>query len=142
LFGWLNSVIAHYISPSFATLPTTPLFPNWTAQFASIGSYTLDWDTQQYKCWISQWITFGLLAALQSLNLFWLFLIFRVAYRFAVQKVAEDERSEHGESDVEEEVFVPKEKVYNALNELDGLPTVLLNGEPVVNDDFPVDKRA
>jgi hypothetical protein len=58
-----------------------------------------------------------------------------------VQKVAEDERSEHGDSDVEE-VFVPKEEVYNALSELDELPTVLLNGEPVVDDGDLVDKGA
>jgi acyl-CoA-dependent ceramide synthase len=94
----------------------------------------LDWDTQQYKCWISQWITFGLLAALQSLNLFWLYLIVRVAYRFAVQKVAEDERSEQGESEIEEEKFVPKDEVYKALNDMDRTPAVLLNGEPLIGD--------
>jgi acyl-CoA-dependent ceramide synthase len=72
---------------------------------------------------------------LQSLNLFWLYLIARVAYRFAVQKVAEDERSEQGESEIEEEKFVPKEDVYKALDEMDRTPAVLLNGEPVLDND-------
>jgi hypothetical protein len=40
-----------------------------------------------------------------------------VAYRFAVQKVAEDERSEHGDSEVEMDELPDKEKVDIVLNE-------------------------
>lgn len=42
--------------------------------FSSVGPFELNWETQQYKCWISQYITFGLLASIQALNLFWFFL--------------------------------------------------------------------
>lgn len=73
-------------------------------EFSTVGPYTLDWDTQQYKCWISQIITFALLASLQAVNLFWLFLIFRIAYRYVASwgDVKEDERSEYDESEEEE----------------------------------------
>ena len=76
----------------------TPL----TSQFATIGSYELNWETQQYKCWIAQAITFALLAALQAVNMFWGFLILRIAYRIVFKNIQEDERSEY-ESDEEEE---------------------------------------
>ena len=33
-----------------------------------IGPYELNWETEQYKCWIAQYITFGLLASLQAEN--------------------------------------------------------------------------
>jgi len=79
------------------------LFPTWNAQFATTGSYDLNWTTQQYKCWISHLITFALLAALQAVNLFWLFLILRIGYRFVVTKEVEDERSEYDETETEEE---------------------------------------
>jgi very-long-chain ceramide synthase len=74
------------------------------SQFASFGPYELNWDTQQYKCWISQWITFWLLAALQAVNCFWLFLIIRILWRVVrtVGQEMEDERSEY-DSDEEEE---------------------------------------
>ncbi|KAF2084642.1 acyl-CoA-dependent ceramide synthase, partial [Saccharata proteae CBS 121410] len=62
--------------------------------FSSIGPFELNWETQQYKCWISQYITFALLASLQALNLFWFFLILRIAYRFLRTKEAKDERSD------------------------------------------------
>jgi len=71
-------------------------------EFVTVGPYELNWETQQYKCWISQYITFGLLSALQALNLFWLFYILRIAYRFVVYRVAEDER-EQGEDEVEDD---------------------------------------
>ena len=71
-------------------------------EFKTVGPYELNWETEQYKCWISNVITLGLLAALQTLNLIWLFLfIFRTAYRFIVYRVAEDDRSE-AESEFEE----------------------------------------
>ncbi|KAF2659784.1 longevity assurance proteins LAG1/LAC1 [Lophiostoma macrostomum CBS 122681] len=71
-------------------------------EFATVGPYELNWQTQQYKCWIAQVITFALLAALQAVNMFWGFLVVRIAWRMVVLKVAEDERSEY-ESDGEEE---------------------------------------
>src|SRR4051794_17258420 len=35
-------------------------------EFRTVGPFELNWETQQYKCWISQYITFGLLASLQA----------------------------------------------------------------------------
>lgn len=69
--------------------------------FKTVGPYELNWDTQQYKCWISQYITFALLASLQAVNLFWWFFICRIAYRFIVYKDADDDRSEYEPSEDE-----------------------------------------
>ena len=71
----------------------------WGA-FTHVGSFTLDWETQQYKCWISQWITFALLAILQVINLLWLFFILRVAYNVVAKELVTDVRSDdEGETD-------------------------------------------
>lgn len=72
-------------------------------EFATVGPYDLDWATQQYKCWISQVITFLLLAGLQALNLFWLFFILRILWKYAVTSVPEDELSDHEEGEDEAE---------------------------------------
>lgn len=72
-------------------------------EFATVGPYELNWETQQYKCLLSQVITFSLLAALQALNLFWLFFIIRIAYRFVFLNVAKDDRSDEEDEDVEED---------------------------------------
>lgn len=70
-------------------------------KFATVGPFILRWDTQQYKCWISQWITFSLLGCLQAINLFWLFFILRIAYNITVRhETADDVRSdEEGEEE-------------------------------------------
>lgn len=73
-------------------------------EFKTVGPYELDWETQQYKCTLSFVITLALLSALQALNLFWLFFIIRIAYRFVVHNVAKDDRSDADESEAEEEV--------------------------------------
>lgn len=73
-------------------------------EFATVGPFELNWETEQYKCWISQYITFALLLALQLVNLYWLFLIFRIAYRFVCDNVAKDERSDDEDEEDEEEV--------------------------------------
>jgi acyl-CoA-dependent ceramide synthase len=70
-------------------------------EYSTVGPFELDWETQQYKCRIAQVITFGLLAALQGLNLFWLYCLLRSAYKFVVLGVAKDDRSEAEESEVE-----------------------------------------
>lgn len=71
-------------------------------EFQEVGPYVLDFAEQQYKCWISRPIIFLLILSLQCLNLFWLFLIFRILYRLIFQGVQKDERSD-SESDEEEE---------------------------------------
>lgn len=69
-----------------------------------MGPFELDWTTQQYKCWISQYITFALLASLQSINLLWLFFILRIAYNIAFQISQSDVREdEEKDTDIEEE---------------------------------------
>ncbi|KAK3905591.1 TLC domain-containing protein [Staphylotrichum tortipilum] len=71
-------------------------------EFKTVGPYELNWETEQYKCTLSFVITLALLSSLQALNLFWLFFILRIAYRFAVHNVAKDDRSDAEESEVEE----------------------------------------
>ncbi|KAI4120209.1 MAG: hypothetical protein LQ347_007140, partial [Umbilicaria vellea] len=72
-------------------------------KFATVGPYILDWDTQQYKCWISQIVTFILLASLQSINLFWFFLIVRISYNIVFRSHVKDVRSDYEDEDGEEE---------------------------------------
>ncbi|KAH8169713.1 TLC domain-containing protein [Sarocladium implicatum] len=88
-------------------------------EFRTVGPFELNWETQQYKCWISQYITASLLSLLQALNLFWLFFILRVAYRIAWQNVREDDRSED-EGEEEEEEVEEKKSVANGAKPLNG----------------------
>ncbi|KAF5517760.1 Sphingosine N-acyltransferase-like protein FUM17 [Colletotrichum aenigma] len=72
-------------------------------EFRTVGPYQFypDWDNQQYKCMASNIITFGLLGLLQALNLFWLFFLLRIGYRYVWHGEEKDDRSEAEESDVE-----------------------------------------
>lgn len=57
----------------------------------------LDWEAELFKSPLAQWICFGLLGSLQAVNLFWLYLIFKVARRYVWPKGGEkldDVRSE------------------------------------------------
>lgn len=83
-------------------------------EFRTVGPFDLNWETQQYKCWISQYITFGLLASLQAVNLFWLFLIFRILANYVLNDVKKDERSDDEEEDEEEEEVEEKKVNGNA----------------------------
>lgn len=98
------------------------MLPN--GQFATVGPYDLNWDTQQYKCWISQVITFGLLAVLQAVNIFWFVLIIRILVRFLSTSEAKDERSE----DEDEELETVDETTKASGDVV--TPSVTLNGEP------------
>lgn len=69
-------------------------------EFKTVGNYTLNFATSQYKCWISQTITFILIGGLQLVNLFWSYLILRILYRLIASGIQEDERSDV-ESDTE-----------------------------------------
>lgn len=109
-------------------------------EFRTIGPYELNWETQQYKCWISQVITFGLLASLQAVNLFWLFLILRIAKNYVLTNIGQDERSDNEESDDDEvsekdHVKVNGTDAKKALENDTGMktdkPVVLINGEPL-----------
>ncbi|CAK7263723.1 sphingosine N-acyltransferase lag1 [Sporothrix epigloea] len=63
-------------------------------EFKTVGPYELDWAGEQFKCPLAFMITCALLSALQALNIFWLFFIIRIAYRFVVHNVAKDDRSD------------------------------------------------
>ncbi|KAI1116687.1 longevity assurance proteins LAG1/LAC1 [Nemania sp. NC0429] len=66
-------------------------------EFRTVGPYQLDWAAEQYKCQLSGAITFSLLAALQALNLFWLYCLLRSAYKFVFKGIAKDDRSDNDE---------------------------------------------
>ncbi|KAL9000273.1 MAG: hypothetical protein Q9169_000990 [Polycauliona sp. 2 TL-2023] len=83
-----------------------------TTTFASIGPFDLNWETQQYKCTLSQYITFSLLACLQAMNIFWLCFIARVALKVYKTGEKKDERS-----DDEEEEEVGDEKAVKEKEE-------------------------
>ena len=95
LFMAIWTYLRHYINLVilYATL----------TEFRTVGPFELNWETQQYKCWISQYITFALLACLQSINLLWLFFIVRVAYNIAFAKILKDVRSDDEESEGEKD---------------------------------------
>ncbi|KAF2816933.1 putative ceramide synthase membrane component [Mytilinidion resinicola] len=130
-------------------------------EFNTVGPFELNWETQQYKCRLSQVITFGLLAALQAVNLFWLFMIARIAYRFVANwgKEIADERSDY--EDTGDEAINEREDSTNANVEktqpkLNGhangasngklaagaTPQVMLNGEPVARTPSPAGRPA
>ncbi|BFZ57700.1 sphingosine N-acyltransferase lag1 [Savitreella phatthalungensis] len=71
-------------------------------EFETVGPWEVDWDKGLYKCWISQYVCFALLAAIYALNVYWFFLILRILYRFVFQNEARDERSDDEDEDDEE----------------------------------------
>jgi len=79
-------------------------------EFKTVGPYILNWETEQYKCELSHWISTILLGGLQALNLYWGFLILRVAWRFGVKGELADERSED-EDEGEEVDYEDKREV-------------------------------
>ncbi|RDL39682.1 Uncharacterized protein BP5553_04022 [Venustampulla echinocandica] len=101
-------------------------------EFKTVGPYELDWETEQYKCWISHWVSTILLASLQGLNLFWLYYIFRIAYRFVFYNVAEDDRSDNDDNEFAEEQRL--EATLAQKNETGILenPKAVVNGEAVM----------
>ena len=78
------------------------LYANLT-EFATVGPFTLNWETEQYKCGISQGLSFVLLATLQAVNLFWLYLILRIAKNYLSQSFFADVRSDDEDDEDEEE---------------------------------------
>lgn len=131
---YINLRILYALSP--ISIPGLPFPAN---EFATVGSYTLNWETQQYKCWISQIITFALLAALQAVNAFWFFLIVRILWRLVFAGVQKDDRSDDEDEDEEiedvkahEKAEVVAEKEQQVLrNGTAKGPSVMINGEPI-----------
>ncbi|KAK0711311.1 TLC domain-containing protein [Lasiosphaeris hirsuta] len=79
-------------------------------EFQTVGPYYLNWETGHYKSDLSFWITLALLSSLQALNLFWLFFILRIAYRFVVLNVAKDDRSDAEDSEIEDGAVEPAQE--------------------------------
>ncbi|KAK4180643.1 TLC domain-containing protein [Triangularia setosa] len=76
-------------------------------EFSTVGPYgPIDWEAEQYKSPLANVITFSLLAALQSLNIFWLYCLLRSAYKFVFLGVAKDDRSEAEDEGEEAESMV------------------------------------
>jgi acyl-CoA-dependent ceramide synthase len=113
-------------------------------EFRTVGPFELNWETQQYKCWISQYITFALLASLQAVNLFWLFLILRILKTYLFSNIKKDERSEDEDEEEEEEIAQPVNSAATlatgtepssltarAANVEKRAPQVMVNGQPV-----------
>lgn len=99
-------------------------------EFRTVGPFELNWETQQYKCWISQYITFGLLASLQAVNLFWLFLILRILANYVFNSVTKDERSDDEESEEEvENETASKATLTTGVAKEDVAPRVQANGQ-------------
>lgn len=72
-------------------------------EFKTVGPYVINWENEQFKGPLSHYISTALLTSLQSLNLFWLYYIFRIAYRFVFENVAEDDRSDNEEKELEDD---------------------------------------
>lgn len=99
-------------------------------EFRTVGPFELNWETQQYKCWISQYITFSLLACLQAVNIFWLYLILRIAKDFVFNKVAQDVRSDDEETEEDSNQETSKLLQKDTGVNIDS-PMVLVNGKAV-----------
>ncbi|CEI68614.1 Sphingosine N-acyltransferase lac1 [Fusarium venenatum] len=86
-------------------------------EFETVGPFELNWETQQYKCRIAQVITASLLCSLQALNLFWLFCIARIAWRFVSQNDLQDDRSEdEDDGEIEEDEVASPSKANGGTN--------------------------
>lgn len=103
-------------------------------EFKTVGPYELNWETEQYKCDLSHYITAALLSCLQCLNLFWLFSILRIAYRFLFFNALSDERSDaEDDEEYEREVRDEKERAEMEKKELTSIseisvPSIQVNG--------------
>nr|UWK20522.1 longevity assurance factor/sphinganine N acyl transferase subunit 1 [Trichoderma protrudens] len=125
----LNYIDHPIVAPYFATFVAIWIYMRhyinlkiiWSlfTEFRTVGPFELNWETQQYKCWISQYITTALLASLQALNLFWLFYILRIAFRFIRDKEATDDRSEDEDDEEVEKPVSSKNNGKKAVSTLE-----------------------
>lgn len=104
MFMCIWAYLRHYINLRilYSLLPFDLPYLGKANQFMTVGPYAYKWSdvdfpNQQYKCFVSQPITFFLLASLQIVNLLWFFLLCRILYRYAFKGVQKDERSDDEE---------------------------------------------
>lgn len=108
-------------------------------EFKTIGPYGIVWETEQYKGELSHWISTVLLMGLQGLNLFWLYAILRIAYRFLFEDQLDDDRSDYEDEEEEmakeeREEKVEKEKDDKEIKRIEATaaaPKIKLNGNSV-----------
>lgn len=105
------------------------LWANLT-EFRTVGPFTLDWQKEEFKCGLSQFLSFALLGTLQGVNLYWLYLIFRIAKNYLSQSQFADVRSD--DEDEEEEDVVDGGKGNGKVKEAEKAK-LLANGAPVVD---------
>ncbi|ORY76034.1 TLC domain-domain-containing protein [Protomyces lactucae-debilis] len=115
-FNYIDSpltapVFATFIGVWFYTRLYLSAIILWSVltEFETVGPWEIDWEKEHYKCWISQYVTFGLLFMILLLNIYWSFLIARIAYRFILSNEAKDERSDD-EDEAEQEAPVQKKR--------------------------------
>ncbi len=98
-------------------------------EFKTIGPYEIDWAAEQFKCPLSHYISTALLASLQCLNIFWLYYILRIAYRFLMTNVAQDDRSDDEDNEILDEK--EQEKLNGQLVTAAVAPELTVNGKTV-----------
>ena len=59
-FGLVWIYLRHYIN--------LRILYSLVTSYRTVGPFILDWEAEQYKCWISQYITFGLIGGLPYLG--------------------------------------------------------------------------
>lgn len=123
MFAFIWIYLRHYINLCILWATLT--------EFRTVGPFELDWDAEQYKCWFSQYITFGLLACLQAINLFWLYLILRIAKNFVFNKDWQDVRSDDEGSDEDDVKEETTKLVQQDISVKVNAPKLLVNGKSV-----------
>ncbi|EWC45335.1 hypothetical protein DRE_00734 [Drechslerella stenobrocha 248] len=96
-----------------------------------VADFRLDWDEPYYNCQLGQIVISSLLSALQIVNIFWLYLVLRVAYRYVFKAELNDVRSEDegGEGDEDDVGF--DDDIKTPM--LEETPKIQLNGQALLD---------
>jgi acyl-CoA-dependent ceramide synthase len=70
-------------------------------EFKTVGPYGMDWYGESFKGPLSHYLSTVLISGLQALNLFWLFHILRIAWRFIAYTDLADDRSDEEDEEVD-----------------------------------------
>ncbi|KAF3177015.1 hypothetical protein TWF106_001632 [Orbilia oligospora] len=102
-----------------------------------VGEYYLDWDEPHYKCGLAKLVISTLLSALQLVNIFWLYCVLRVAYRYVFKAELADVRSEDEGGEEDDDVGFDDDDTKTPT--LEETPKIQLNGEALAS---PIDGQA